>query len=481
MNRAASVDDLRWLWLLAPGAAAVGAALAISGLAAHTVIAVAVLFAYVLFGVVSTREPLIFVTVFLLALEVFPPLYFSEFGETPVFVSFFLLPIALAIIVTRSPDFHFEWDSVARGLAMFLAGTALSIPFGFWLSGVDVGMSGLSRWLLLSQAAPVFCLIRGGGRRAARRAERQMFRLLLAGAVLSAGYGIIDFVWPVPLPHPAADQFIWLDGVVLRRAQGVFYESSNFANFCGLFLVAGATALLSRTERYLGYSRLLLMVFISVLSLAVLVAFSRSTWASIIAALLVSSVLSRQVKLTRVAAVLAAVAIPFFLLWVLSPELWNYLVSARVGRLVDIFNDPNSATSGRFDTWLRVIAIMGENPQYLIFGVGYKTLTVTRLFHGEIITDNGYLSLLLETGFAGLGGFLVFSGAILRTFLRLSRSANEVLSFWATVLFSIWCGELVQLLAADAYTYWRNIVILAALMAWTLNIAERQELSGRPA
>jgi hypothetical protein len=39
---------------------------------------------------------------------------------------------------------------------------------------------------------------------------------------------------------------------------------------------------------------------------------------------------------------------------------------------------------------------------------------------------------------------------------------------------------LVQLLAADAYTYWRNIIILAALMALTVNLAERTE-RGHPA
>jgi O-antigen ligase len=179
-------------------------------------------------------------------------------------------------------------------------------------------------------------------------------------------------------------------------------------------------------------------------------------------------------------AVFGAIAVPILLLWLLSPELWTYLLSARVGQVMDIFDDPNFATSGRFDTWIRVLSIMRDQPQYLIFGIGYKTLPVTRLFHGEIITDNGYLSLLLETGIAGLGGFMILSRAILRTFFRLARSENETLAFWATVLFSIWCGELVQLLATDAYTYWRNIVIVASLMAWTLNLAERTEISGSP-
>jgi hypothetical protein len=62
----------------------------------------------------------------------------------------------------------------------------------------------------------------------------------------------------------------------------------------------------------------------------------------------------------------------------------------------------------------------------------------------------------------------------------LARSAQEIPAFWGTVLFSIWCGELVLLLAADALTYWRNISIITALMALTLNLTD-QSSSRRPA
>jgi len=307
-----------------------------------------------------------------------------------------------------------------------------------------------------------------------------MIRLLLVGALLSAGYGIVDFIWPVPLPHPAADQFIWLGTAVLRRAQGVFYESSYFANFCGIFLVVASAAYLTRKERILGVPRWFLVFLIAAFSLAVLVAFSRSTWAGITVAMLVFIFHSDFVKVKRGAIFLLALAVPLYLLWTFSPDLWNYFLDARLTRLTDIFSDPNLATSGRFDTWIRVLTIIGDHPQYLAFGVGYKTLTFTRLFHDEIITDNGYLSLLLETGVVGLVGFLVFSAAILRTFSKLSRSKDESLAFWSALVVSLWCGELVQLVAVDAYTYWRNMTILVALMAFILNQAERIERAGRP-
>ena len=112
-------------------------------------------------------------------------------------------------------------------------------------------------------------------------------------------------------------------------------------------------------------------------------------------------------------------------------------------------------------------------------GVGYKTLPFTRLFGQEIITDNGFLNLLLETGILGLGGFLIFLISTLKSFWRLSRSANPLISFWATLLFAFWCGQSVQLLVADAYTYWRNMVVYVCLMGMVMNWAERDEIAAR--
>jgi O-antigen ligase len=434
--------------------------------------------AYLLFAVMSLREPLLFVVVFLLFLEIFPPIYHSQLGEKPVYASFLLLPIGIAITVFRLRDICPAWDPVAKGLVAFLAGTASSLPFAFWLSGIQTGTESLSRWLLLSQTAFIYFLIRGGARLEETRTERAIYPLLCAGAVLSAGYGIVDFIWPVPLLHPTPNQFVWLGTEILRRAQGVFYDSLNFANFCGFFLVPAAAALLARRDRRAGLPRWLLVLLTAVFGLAILVTFSRSTWMGIAVALLVFSLTSGLVNVRRSLVLCLALAVPLLLLWMYSPELWHYFLEARVGHLTEILTDPNGATSGRYLTWIRILDIIREYPQYLIFGIGYKTLTFTRLFHGELIADNGYLSLLLETGVVGLAGFLIFSGAILHTFSRLARQKNDPIAFWGAVMLSIWAGELIQLLAVDAYTFWRSMVILTALMALIMNRVER---SRRPA
>lgn len=467
------LDGTRWRWpALFPLALGVGWAASQFAARPILLLAVAGCCLYLLLALASLRRPLIFVVVFLVVLIVLPPFYFSRFGETPVYVSSLLVPMGLAIVVARLPEFHFRFDTITKGLGLFLAGTGLSLPFAWWLSGSEVGTQSVLRWLMLAQMALIYFLVRGAKPTREGRAERYVVPILMVAAVLTAAYGILDFFWPVPLDHPAADQFIWLGTTVLRRAQGVFYEASNFANLCGFFLATASAAFLARQERAVGFSRPWLLVFIAVLSLAVFVAFSRSAWGNVLVTLGVFVGISRQVKLRRGLAFFVALGIPLTLLWVYSPELWNYFVNARVGNLTQIFADPNLASSGRFETWARVFSILQDYPQYLLFGIGYKTLPYTRLFHGEIITDNGFLNLLLETGILGLAGFLAFTAAVFKTFLDLARRSRGTMAFWSTLLFSFWCGEWVQMMAADAYTYWRSMAVFVALMGFTLNGAE---------
>ncbi len=428
---------------------------------------------YVCFAAASLRRPLVFVAVFLVVLIVFPPFYFSSLGETPVYISSLLLPIGLALFVARLPDLRLRLDPVAKGLTLFLAGTGVSLPFAGWLSGEAVAEQSFLRWLMLAQTALIYVFVRAGARLWKGRAEQWITPVLLVAAVASAGYGIIDFFWPVPLAHPAADQFVWFDAAVVRRAQGVFYEASNFANLCGLFLLIASAAFLARQQRAVGIAGPWLLLFIAILSLAEFVSFSRSAWGNVLVSLLVFIGISGQVKLRRAWGFFVALGTPLTVLWFYAPELWNYFVGNRIGYFTQILADPNLVTSGRLETWATVASIIRDHPQYMLFGIGYKTLPFTRLFHQEIITDNGFLNLLLETGIVGLAGFLAFSATVFKTFLTLTRGSVGTQTFWSALLFSFWCGEWVQMMGQDAHTYWRSMVIFVALMAFALNRADR--------
>jgi O-antigen ligase/polysaccharide polymerase Wzy-like membrane protein len=460
--------------LLAATALAIGSASAALGKHPLILLLVAAGAVSVIFALKVVREPLLLAAAFLLLVILLPPFYADAFGETPIYFSTLLVPLGLAVVLLRLPDFRFRFDPVARGLLVFLLGTGLSLPFGWWLSGTQVGNQSFIRWLMLAQTGWVYFLVRGGARRHETRFEQVLICLLLIAAVLTATYGIIDFAWPIPLPHPAADQFIWLRTSIVRRAQGVFYEAGNFANLCVFFLVLAASALLSKRERDLRLPFVLLLIFTGTLSLAVFVSFTRSAWISALVAMTAFVCIRKDVSLRRFALLLAVLATPALLLPLYSQGLWDYLLNARLASLAQLFADPNLASSGRFDTWNTVVSIVVSHPQFLLFGVGYKTLPFSRLFHHSIITDNGFLNLILECGAVGLGAFLSFSANVFRTFLRAARKRTGVTAFWAAVLFSFWCGEWAQMMAVDAYTYWRNLVVFAAVMGLIMNRLERE-------
>jgi len=190
-------------------------------------------------------------------------------------------------------------------------------------------------------------------------------------------------------------------------------------------------------------------------------------------------VLMRSLSWRRLLALLAALTLPFVLLAFYYPEIWDYFLGHRLGSLSLLLSDPNSASSGRYDVWARIASILRQYPQYFALGIGYKTLPFTRLFKSGIVADNGFLSLLLETGVVGLSGFIAFLMASLGEFWKLSRSRNPQISYWATLLFAFWCGQCVQLLAVDSYTFWRNMVVYLSLMAMVMNWAERREKHAR--
>src|SRR5262249_27105047 len=146
-----------WTWLAALIlCGAVGSLVSLSGSPLGIVAVALGVLGYVLFAASCVRAPFIFITTFLLVLEVLPPFFFPQTGDRPVYLSFFLLPIGLAIFLVRFPEMTLPEDPIGIGLALFVGGTAVSLPFAWWLSGPEAGMEGLWRWLLLSQAALIY-------------------------------------------------------------------------------------------------------------------------------------------------------------------------------------------------------------------------------------------------------------------------------------------------------------------------------------
>jgi O-antigen ligase len=127
-------------------------------------------------------------------------------------------------------------------------------------------------------------------------------------------------------------------------------------------------------------------------------------------------------------------------------------------------SSPDGVLSGRVSTWKTIAKFLLSHPWHAIFGIGYKTMPYTDYLGAPVVADNTYLSLLVETGIAGLATFLLLNAAILRTAFRARAT------FFGAWIFCFWCGEMVQMLSGDLITYWRVLPIYF----WVLAIAARK-------
>jgi O-antigen ligase len=123
--------------------------------------------------------------------------------------------------------------------------------------------------------------------------------------------------------------------------------------------------------------------------------------------------------------------------------------------------------SGRLASWQTIAAFLAAHPWHAILGIGYKTLPYSNFVGQNIVADNMYLSLLVETGIVGLAAFLLLNFAILRTAWRAARCHDSRASFFGTWIFCFWIGQLFQMLSGDLFTYWRVL----PLYFWVLAMA----------
>lgn len=410
---------------------------------------------------------------FVSAVLVVPPLYPSVLGgETPVYAANLLFAGGCFVLLARRAELRGAWDSIGRAAAGFLLALALSIPFGFWLSGTSEGIGSCLRFFLLLHPFLIYYWLRG------LRLERREGTLILAGKLLlglgavAAVYGIVDFYFPIPIPHPFADQYIYLDGRMIRRAQGMLYEASSFGNLSAFFLSLTLVVLLSCWRRLSTTQKAMLYLMVGIFTTALFLSYSRASWANVLVTMTVFLILQRKLRLQVAAASACVVAGFVFLVYQISPLVVLNFFNWRMGTLLEFWSDPNLATSGRWDAWWRLISFFADHPWYLIFGIGYKTLPHTDLFGRSLIADNGFLSLTFEAGIIGLAAFLWLNRAVFNTTRRASRQPDSVRAIGAAFMFAFWCGEMVQMVTGDLFTYWRNMVVFFAVLALVQEVPE---------
>ena len=53
-----------------------------------------------------------------------------------------------------------------------------------------------------------------------------------------------------------------------------------------------------------------------------------------------------------------------------------------------------------------------------------------------------------------------------------ANDESSIRSVFAAFLFAFWCGEMVQMVTGDLFTYWRNMVVFFAVLALVQEVPE---------
>src|ERR1035437_5092301 len=357
-----------------------------------------------------------------------------------------------------------EWQVVPSGLnAAFVAlfGVLLaSVAPAAVYSGGTAAAGSAGRVLLFGISIYIFFYSAyGPGRRA--DAMRGV-RLLYWAATAAALFACVDFYFQFPAPAGYGPQFVWLDSGVYRRAQGLFYEASTLGNFCAFFLVMIAVAV-TRPPKQSPVSRTALAAGGAVFFAALVLSYSRPSLVNVAVALAVLMWCNRRrVRLARVAVLAAAGAL---LTWWIFPT-FAQMYWLRISFSAEyLFTRTEGVLSGRVASWQPRAAWIAAHPWQAMFGIGYKTLPYTNFLGSPVVADNMYLSLLVETGVAGMAALVWLNIAILRAAYRSRRGF-----FFAMWMLCFWAGQTVQLASGDLLTYWRVLPVYFWILALALRL-----------
>jgi O-Antigen ligase len=355
---------------------------------------------------------------------------------------------------------------VAGALLALFAALLVSVGMAAVNSGGAIAAGSFARVALFGIGVYVFFFAAG-----AVEGGLPGLRWLYWCAVAAALFACVDFYFQFPAPAGYGPQFVWLDSGVFRRAQGLFYEASTLGNFCVFFLVMIAVAL-ARPRGESPVGRTGLAAGGAVLFAAMVLSYSRASAINLAIALLVLLWWNRgRVRLGRLVMLVAVLtACAALLVWKVFPQFaemyWlrlsysaEYLTSAT-----------ESVLSGRVASWRTLVDWVAAHPLQALVGIGYKTLPYTEYLGAPIVADNMYLSLLVETGVAGLAALIWLNVAIVKAAARAARSADARRAFCGLWMLCFWFGESAQMASGDLLTYWRVLPVYFFVLAVALRV-----------
>ena len=390
------------------------------------------------------------------------PIHLGDSGPHPsvLFAIFGILAGAIYI-----PDWRITAGPFTRAVMSLFSILLASTGFAALYSGPEIALQTLARVLLFGIGVYVFFYA------AYMRPEDQPsgLRLLFWVAMASAAIACVDFYYQLPAPAGLGPQSVWIGGNAYRRAQGIFYDAGTLGNFCAFFLVMIAVAVTRRPES-MPISRPVLVTGGVLFSAALIFSYSRASIVCLLVALAGLAWLDRShIRWRRALSLLGiSVTAGAALSYYFFPQIVQVAWQRFLGSVIYLSDNADYVFSGRLESWRVLLRFLGAHPWHAVFGIGYKTLPYSDYIGQKVISDNMYLSMLVETGIIGLAALVWFNIAILGTARRAARHANPEASFLGTWIFCFWLGQCVQMLSADLLTYWRILPVYFLVLAWAV-------------
>jgi hypothetical protein len=399
--------------------------------------------------------------VFFLTSLLLPPLPI-QLGDSGPHVCLAVAALGLIAGLVRLREWRIPTSPLHAAMATLWGVLLASVASAAVFSGPEHAVASFARVALFGISVYVFFYASCGPGRFLNL--RALYWIAVAAGLLAC----FDFYFQLPAPAGYGPQFVWLDsGAIYRRAQGMFYEASTLGNFCAFFLVMIAVAFsLPKYERPLSSKALGFGAV--VFSAALVLSYSRASVLNVIIAILVLWWLNRRrVPLGKIALGGLAGAL---VVWRLFPDLAEQYWQ-RLSGSVQFFSSAGGAVlSGRAQSWETLVNWILANPWVTFLGIGYKTLPYTQYLGAPVVADNMYLSLLVETGVAGLAALVWLNIAILRAARRATRAVDPRRKFFGAWMLCFWSGQVVQMASGDLLTYWRVL----PLYFWALAVAVRE-------
>ncbi len=407
-----------------------------------------------------------------LALGLLLPPWPLEIGgvELPFHPAMAVFLAGLLVVWIRLGEWRIERNAISAASALLLSATLISLPWAFYYSGAAVGVQSVIRWVLLASGFLVMLWI-ADGPLGETWSGAGLLRMILAAALLSSAFAVVDFQYQLPRTVRFSEQYIYGQEAALRRAQGVFYDASALGNFCAMILTL-ILALGRHARRALRLPAWLLWIPVPTLAVALVLSFSRGSVVNLMVSLTALAWMRRKALAGRSVVTFVALALAVSAAGVLiAPQLLLPYGSRLQYSAVEFFSNPNEVLSKRLDTWSELGSFILGHPAQVLLGIGYKSLPYTSYFSRPLVADNMYLALLMETGLPGLLALLLFSAAVLAGTRHMTIDPDVAVAGLGRFLFCFWLGEMAQMLSGDILTFWRVTPVYLAILGLALRSA----------